>query len=455
MARITVAFTLVFGLFFGEISATAADWSRFRGPNGSGISGDGSHAPIAWSDSANLKWKRELPGPGSSSAIVVGDRLFVTSWSGYGIDRDSPGEQAKLRRHLTCIDRQTGAIHWDKTVEPYLPEDEFSGRFVEHGYASHTPTSDGETVFVYFGKTGALAFDMEGNRLWQKSVGTESGPRGWGSASSPILYEKLLIVTATAESEALVALDKATGAEVWRQEAAGLNGVWGTPTLVEVDDHRTDLVIAVPGEVWGLDPATGKLRWYCKGVTASSICSSAVACDGVVYAVESGPGGGGGVAVRAGGKGDVTESHTVWAGKQAGRIGSPLIHEGRIYSVARGILSCCDANSGKELYQGRLKSATTSGGAETDSGRRSGGRRGQGGMGGQDYSSPVLADGKIYFASRGGDIHVLEAGDEFKQLSVNRVTRDAEDFSATPAVSQGELFIRSHKHLYCVAQPQE
>ena len=256
---------LLLAIALTSSSAFSQDWARFRGPNGSGISPEDASTPEVWNDEVNLKWKRELPGQGSSCAIVVGNRIFVTSWSGYGLDRDDPGDQENLRRHLTCLDRETGDIYWDKAVEPYLPEDEYGGMFAEHGYASHTPVSDGETVFVHFGKTGALAFDFEGNELWQQSVGTESGARNWGSASSPILYEDLLIVAATAESEALVALNKATGEEVWRQEAAGFNSVWGTPTLAKVDDDRTDLVIAVPGEIWGLNPATGNLRWYCQG----------------------------------------------------------------------------------------------------------------------------------------------------------------------------------------------
>jgi len=118
--------------------------------------------------------------------------------------------------------------------------------FAEHGYASHTPVSDGEHVFCFFGKAGVFAFDLKGNKLWQASVGTESGARNWGTASSPVLYKNLVIVPATAESEAIVALNKETGKEVWRQEAAGFNSCWGSPVLVRVDDQRTDLVIGVP-----------------------------------------------------------------------------------------------------------------------------------------------------------------------------------------------------------------
>ena len=433
----------------------SADWLRFRGPNGSGISEEATPTPTRWSATENLKWKTALPGPGSSCPIVVGNRVFVTSWSGYGVSREDSGEQEALRRHLTCLDCKTGKTLWTKAITPYLPEDEYGGMFAEHGYASHTPVSDGKHVYVFFGKTGALAFDLEGNQLWQQSVGTESGARGWGSASSPILYQNLLIVTASAESEAIVALEKATGKEVWRQEASGFNSVWGTPILVEVDESRTDLVIAVPGEIWGLDPFRGKLRWYCEALGTNSFCSSVVQRDGVLYALETGPGGGGGVAVRAGGTGDVSESHIVWTGHQEGRIGSPLVYDGKIFTVSRGIASCFDATDGEEIFRGRLKilAAPTSTATESEgAGRSQRGRGRRGRTGGQDYSSPVLADGKIYFMTRGGDLHVLEAGSEFKQLATNRVTSDQEDFSATPAISQGALYIRSSKHLYCVAR---
>jgi hypothetical protein len=130
--------------------------------------------------------------------------------------------------------------------------------FTEHGYASHSPVSDGQRVYVFFGKTGALAFDLEGKQLWQKDLGTESGPMGWGTASSPILYKNLLIVTASAEGEALVALNKETGEQVWRKEAQGFSGTWGTPVLVDCGGGRTDLVLAVPREIWGFKRLLGQ-----------------------------------------------------------------------------------------------------------------------------------------------------------------------------------------------------
>ncbi len=454
MPRKLTASVLIVVILALLASSASADWSRFRGPNGSGISSDSGSLPTQWGPTENLKWKVPLPGPGSSSPIVVGDKVLVTCWTGYGTSRENPGDQAQLRRHLVCLDRETGTTLWSKSIEPVLPEDDYRGQFTQHGYASHTPVSDGERIYTYFGKTGAMAFDLDGNVLWQTPIGTESDPRGWGSASSPILYENLVIVTGSAESQALVALDKATGKQVWRQEAAGLGGTWGTPVLVKVDDQRTDLVIGVPYEIWALNPATGKLQWYCEAMNTDSFCSSVVEDSGIVYASEGREGGS--IAVRTGGKDDVTKSHVVWTGRHTNRIGSPLVHEGRMYFFANGVANCIEAKTGTEIYQARLQDPGSALPASppTPGGRGPGGPGGRGGRGGPmggDYSSPILADGKIYYIQRSGTAFVLKPGDKFEQLAVNRVTDETEDFSATPAADKGSLFIRSDKHLYCVS----
>ncbi|WP_298863522.1 PQQ-binding-like beta-propeller repeat protein [uncultured Gimesia sp.] len=442
----------VFALLILIHSSVQAEWTRFRGPNGSGVSNEKKSTPAEWSDQKNLKWKAALPGRGSSSPIIVGDKVFITCWSGYGMNRSDPGDQKNLRRHLVCLDRKSGKILWDKSVKPVLPEDTYTGMFAEHGYASHTPTSDGKRVYVYYGKSGALAYDFDGNQLWQTIVGDELDPRRWGSSSSPILYKDLLIVTATAESEAIVALNKVTGKEVWRQESTGFNATWGTPILVSINDERTDLVIGVPFEIWSLNPNTGKLRWYCEAMSTETYCSSVIAHNGVVYGIEGR--GGGSIAVRANGKGDVTKSHVLWSGRDSNRIETPVIYQNRIYFFSKGIANCIDARTGERIFRGRLDSGNTvaSDEREEQAGNRSGGRQGRGGFRGSDYSSPVIADGKIYFTSRSGETYVIKASDKLEQLSVNRLTDDNEDFSATPAVSGGQLFIRSDRHLYCIGE---
>ncbi len=449
------------GVYWGLVAfalctgpALASDWARFHGPDGSGVSPDAQPLPVKWSETENLKWKHKLPGPGSSSPIVVGQRVFVTCWTGYGEDRDNVGDEKDLRRHLVCLDRRTGKVLWDQSVEPVLPEDPYSGQFTQHGYASHTPVSDGQRVYVFFGKTGVLAFDMDGKKLWQASVGTGSGSRGWGTASSPILYKDLVIVTASAESKAIVALDKATGKEVWRRSDAGFSGTWGTPVLVACAGGRTDLVLAVPYKIYGFDPDSGKPRWQCEGLSSDSMCSSVIAHDGVVYAVETGPRGGGTMAVRAGGEGDVTKPHVVWRGNERSRIATPVYDNGRLYWTGNRTASCIDAATGRQVYQARLGGGATTGEAKPGSGRgKGGGPGGRGGRGGQDYSSPILAGGKIYYLARSGEAFVYAVGPEFKLLAQNRFASDGGDFSSTPAVSDGELFVRSSKYLYCVAGP--
>lgn len=417
-------------------SVGSADWLRFRGPNGSGVSDETTSTPESWSPDS-VKWKVELPGPGSSCPIVVGDRVFVTCWTGYGMLREFPGEQSDLRRHLVCYARDTGEELWRSTVEPVLPEDQYGGMFAEHGYASHTPVSDGQHVYAFFGKSGVVAYDLEGNEIWRQSVGTGLGDKSWGSSSSPILYNDLVIVPATAENTAVVALDKATGKQRWESKSAGYGSTWGSPIVVQTGE-QADIVFAVPDEVWAINPTTGKLNWYAEGVSASSLCSSVVADqNGVVYAIESGPGGGGGVAIRAGGKKDVSDTHVVWSGDQSSRIVTPIVLDGRLYSFSNGIVTCLDTKTGDEIFKSRLR-----GGKQNS---EAGGRRG-----GQDYGSPVAADGKIYFTTRSGNTHVIKATDKYEQLSVNRVTDDQEDFSASPAISDGALFIRSDMYLYCV-----
>ncbi len=450
-------------------SVTGADWTRFRGPNGSGVSPDEALPPTTWSDSENVKWKAKLPGPGLSCPIVIGDRVVVTCWSGYAVDPQDPGSLDDLQRNVVCIDRQTGDVLWSHDEPALLPEDTFRGMFAQNGYASHTPATDGERVYVFFGKTGVLAFDLgDGRKLWQKSVGENLEGKHWGSASSPIVHNGLVIVPAFIEGDALVALDGKTGDVAWKQEAPGYRSNWSTPILVEAKD-QTDLVLAVPGEVWGLNPANGKLRWYCEIPGADDARASVIADGDIVIAMGGGRGSSTAIAVRAGGKGDVKETHQIWEGRDASKIATPVVRDGHLYLVDGKVVKSVDMTTGKRIGQARLTGSgggtETSGGGESEE-RPERGDRGQdgggggspggygGGMGGQDYSSPIIAGNNLYWASRAGDVFVVQLGDSMKQIARNSFDSDRGEYSSTPAVSNGELFIRSATSLYCVANKE-
>jgi outer membrane protein assembly factor BamB len=414
----------VLGIVAAFSTAEAADWSRFRGPNGSAVS-DARGVPTEWSDSKNLAWKTELPGPGSSSPIIVGDRVFVTCYSGYGTSRGAAGDIKQLQRHLICVSLKDGKILWDKPVVSAQSEDRFSGFLQDHGYATSTPTSDGEHVFVFFGKSGVLAFDLDGKQLWQTPVGTGSGMNGWGSGSSPILYRNTVIVNAAAEAKSLIALDKKTGKEAWRSDADSIHGSWATPVLVDVPNGKTELVVNAPYEMWGFNPENGDFLWFAEGIQDTTICGSLVARDGIVYAI--GGRSGSAVAVKAGGRDDVSKSHVVWKKSLSSYVPSPVLAGDRILSVnERGVVSCLDAKTGEQIFQQRLSNA--------------------GGV----YASPVVIDGKAYIVTRRNGTLLLDLSGKGESIAENKLDDDT-DFNASPAVADGKLLLRSNRALYCIA----
>lgn len=419
-----------------------ADWPRLRGAKGDGIA-EGS-LPVKWSDTENLKWKAALPGPGSSSPIIVGDKVFITCWSGYA--DGTSDDVTKLMRHLLCLSKADGKILWDKTVPAAQPEDRAGGMLMEHGYASSTPASDGQSVFVFFGKSGALAFDMNGTQLWQTSLGTGSNPKGWGSAASPILHKDTVIVTAYDEGGAMVALDKKTGKEVWRAPAEGLNTVFSTPVVAD-----EELLLPVPGELWSLNPENGKLRWYATCSMTGNISPCVSVNDGIAY-ITGGYPTQGSAAIKLGGKGDVTKSNTVWSTNSASYIPSPIYHNGHLYVINdAGFALCLDAKTGAEVYRERVMESS-SGGAGGPPGRGGPGGGGRRGGGKPFYASPVLVGDKLYCPSRKNGTFVIAAKPTYELLSKNVIASDESQVNATPAVDGNQLFLRSDKALYCIGQ---
>lgn len=400
---------------------------RFRGNDGNGTSAN-VNIPTEWSPQSNLKWKAQLPGAGSSTPIVVGNRIYVTCYSGYGTDLNSTGTQKSLVRHLIALDLNTGKEIWKASVENISTEDPFQGFLTEHGYATSTPTSDGENIYAFFGKSGVFAFDKQGKQLWKTSVGTESGSRHWGSSASLIGYKNLIIVNAADESQTIYGLNRKTGEVVWKAEAAGLENTFCTPLLISLGE-RTELVIAVPWEIWGLDPETGKLLWYVETDLDSNVCPSVIAKDGIVYAM--GGRQGGSIAVRAGGKGDVAKSHVLWKATATSYVPSPVIHKDRLYWVNdRGIALCVNAKTGELVYQERV---------------------GASGTGRLFYASVSLINEKLYAVSRHGGTVIYETGDKFTQIANNKHLDDTA-FNASPVVTGNHLLLRSNSYIYCISQ---
>lgn len=411
--------------------ALADDWSRFRGPNGSGCAPD-ANVPTTWSSTNNLQWKTALPGRGSSSPIVCGERVFVTSYSGYG-EGNTGGQPAELKRHLLCLDRQSGKILWDHAVAAELPEDPYQGFITEHGYASSTPVTDGERVYVFFGKTGVLAFDFTGKQLWQVNVGQQSSKLRWGSGASPLLYQHLVIVNAADESRSLRALDALTGKEIWQAASASMELCFSTPVLMDCGNGRTDLVVAVPGELWGFNPDTGKLRWFAQTGIKGNVSPSVVVGDGVLFVTGGFPQSGT-VAVRGGGKGDVSKTHVLWSSEVASYVPSPLVQGDHLYFVSdRGVATCLEAQTGKLVTKEPLPGITSTG------------------RGGKPvYASTVLLGHQLYAVTRRKGTFVLNANPQMAVVAQNQFADDDSDFNATPAVGGHQLFLRSNKFLYCV-----
>lgn len=404
-------------------------WSRFRGPNGSGTI---NTPPLAekWDDEANVIWKSSLPGPGGSSPILTADRVFVTCYSGYGVDRREPGQIEDLKRHLVCLDRSHGDILWQKTFPAVQPESPFSGNGLpEHGYATSTPTTDGQYVFVFLGKSGLYAFDMEGKEQWFQQVGDGLNPKGWGSCSSPILYNDLVIVNAAEESSALIAFRKSDGEEVWRAESPRLPFAFTTPVLVPVTDDRTDLVMPVMKEVWGLNPATGKLQWFCESPIGGNVSPVPIVQGDHVYCF-GGFQDDGSLCIRAGGQGDVTNTHVEWTSRETSYIASPVLFDSTLYWVDGNFFLSMDAATGQRIEKQRLPSSF--------------------GNGRITYASPVLVDDRIYIQTRNSGVAVVRAQPELELISQNQFRRDNSTANATPAISDGRLYLRTNQNIYCI-----
>jgi outer membrane protein assembly factor BamB len=394
----------------------AENWPGWRGPTGQGQSSTKA-MPLKWSEKENVKWKVALPDTGNASPVVWGKRVFITQATDRG-----------KKRGVMCFDREKGKLLWHRTVA-------FDGKEPTHGtnpYGSATPVTDGERVIASLGSAGLVCWDFEGKQLWRRPLGKMI--HIWGNASSPILYGDLAILwCGPGEDQRLVAVNKKTGKPVWEHKEPGGKsgqagskewlGSWSTPIIARVG-QRDELILSVPHKVKGFDPKSGKELWSCDGLGPLVYTSPVISADGVVVAMSGfhGPA----LAVKAGGSGDVTKTHRLWLHPRPlpQRIGSAIIVGQHAYLInEQGMGQCFELSTGKDLWK---QARTTS----------------------QTWGSLVHASDRLYVTSMSGETVVLAASPKRQVLARNKLD---DRVLASIAVSDGELFIRGYKHLYCIA----
>ncbi len=419
MQRFLAVWSLAALVSLGNCLAADVGWSRFRGDQASGVAGHG--IPTRWSDKENVAWKSALPGKGSSSPVVFGDKIFLTAYSGYGMSAEEPGDRSSLQLHIVCLSLSSGDVLWDKAFDPAPEEQEASKRVADHGYASPTPCVDRDRVYASFGPSGVIAVTHDGEMVWRRSVGTKTA--GFGAAASPILFEDLVIMNASIEDGAVYGIEKATGEIRWRTDE--ILRAWTTPTLVTLSSGTTELILNQKEAILGLDPATGDRLWSCDAIQDYIV--PCVVVDGETLYCSGGRSNKTFV-VKAGGRGDVSESHLIWSVSRGANVTSPLLSNGYLYwSHDKGIALCLRASDGEEMFRERMPTR------------------------GRVYAS-IVGDGKkLFLTTRDAGVLVLADQPEYKELAINHLGDEEERFNATPAIVGDRLLIRSDKNLYCIA----
>ncbi|HPA17347.1 MAG TPA: PQQ-binding-like beta-propeller repeat protein [Verrucomicrobiae bacterium] len=414
-------------LLLTHLPSHCANWPSWRAD----IAGSGktteADVPTEWGPEKNVVWRTPLPNRGNSTPAIWDDRVFVTQ----------PIE-AENFRGLMCFDRADGKLLWKSGVTYATPERTHNS----NPCCSASPVTDGERVVVSFASAGICAYDFQGKKLWNRDLGPID--HIWGHASSPVIYKDLAIVYhGPGPGSRLVALNKKTGALAWEwkeplwdtrdrtdgfkgREKGAVDGTWSTPIVIAANG-RDELVMAFPTQVIGFDPATGKQRWCCRGLSPL-IYTSPFFGDGTIVAL--GAYSGNSLAVRPGGEGDVTESRRLWHFvRHDGGVGSGIIRNGYLfYHTIAAETACLDIKTGNTMWRQRLRSDARQA---------------------NSWSSMVLADDRIFLPNKKGDVFVFRASPKFEQIAVNSL---GEDTDSSPVISGGRVFIRTHKALWCLGK---
>jgi outer membrane protein assembly factor BamB len=423
--------------FLSSGKPQAADnWPHWRGPLANGFV-PGGDPPVKWDEKTNVRWRTPIPGKGSSTPIVWGERIFVLTAIDTGreaaaadLPRPDPGFERIPRAPTTyyqfiilCLDRNSGQVLWKQVATEQVPHE---GHHPTHSYAAYSPTTDGQRLYASFGSRGVYCYDFDGKLLWKRNLGRMNTRLGWGEGASPVIHGDTLVLNWDQEKNSfIIALDAKTGQTRWkvdRDEAT----TWATPLVAE-HKGRTQVITMGTKLVRSYDLATGELIWQCGGHTVNCIPSPLRYRDTVICV--SGYKGHYACAVPLDAKGDVT-GKVLWEHKQGTPyVPSPVLAGERLYFTQFNmpVLTCLDAQTGKPLIdRQRLPGLETL------------------------YASPVCAGGRLYFCDREGNTLVLKQSDRVEVLALNRL---GEAIDASPVVLGKQLLLRGEKHLYCIRVP--
>jgi outer membrane protein assembly factor BamB len=454
------ALTLAGGTFVAKSSKTdPAHWPQWRGPFFTGMARTG--APFEFGDAKNVKWKVAIPGRGFSTPVIWEDRIFLTTSvptgktakaeapaaSAAGQDQPAQGAagqaggQRQGRRGnpnsgagageehnfvVMCLDRKTGKVLWERVAIVATPHEGYHRTY--GSFASYSPVTDGKFLYVSFGSRGIYCYDLNGKLTWKKDLGVQLRMRlQFGEGSAPALYNNLLIHNFDQESGSFaIALDKRNGKEVWRVDRDEISS-WSTPAVI---DHKgkKQVVISASKKVRAYNPDDGKVIWECAGLGSNVIPQPIQHNDTVL--VMSGHRDPKLMAIRLGREGDLTGTDAVLWSHTRGTsyTPSPVLHDNKFYALTdNGTLNCYNATTGEPYYQQKRL-------PQADSFK----------------ASPVGAGDKLYLASESGVVTVVKMGEQFEVLATN--TFEDQMFVSSPIVAEGDLFLRSKTHLFCVGE---
>jgi len=428
---VVIAACLLTAAPFARQQSAERFWPQWRGPFGTGVSRTAT-PPLEWNEQKNIRWRLEVPGRGSASPVVWGDRVFVLTAVPVGVGGEAThaprGGQALVAHKYTvlAVDRRTGKVAWESVAREEAPHE---AAHSDNGtWASASAATDGEHVIASFESRGFYAYDMNGKLVWQKDLGDKRMRSQFGEGSTPALFGNRLVIVWDHQGQSFITvLDKRTGEEVWRKNRSEID-TWATPLVVTVNG-RAQVITGAMNQVTSYDLETGDVVWHTAGLTMNPI-PTPVYGDGMAFLM-SGFRGNSLKAIRlANAKGDITGTDAIaWTlDRDTPYVPSPLLYDNILYFLKTnsGLLSAFEAKTGQPHYQASRLAAVPN-----------------------VFASPVGAAGRVYIPGREGTTVVLKHGPALEVLATNELE---DGFDASPALVEGEIYLRGYRYLYCIAE---